>query len=66
MDKFIKPIVLSIKSPLFLAASSESSALSMKWAVFMDEPSESFPLSMKMPVFMDRESAKGLEPFQSV
>jgi hypothetical protein len=32
MDKFIKPIALSIKSP----------------------------------VFMDRESAKGLEPFQSV
>ena len=45
---------------------SESSPLSMKWAVFMDEPSESFPLSMKWPVFMDRESANGLERFQSV
>jgi hypothetical protein len=49
MDKFIKPIVLSIKSP-----------------VFMDKFIKPIALSIKSPVFMDKESANGLEPFQSV
>ena len=49
MDKFIKPIVLSIKGP-----------------VFMDKFIKLIVLSINSPVFMDRESANGLEPFQSV
>ena len=49
MDKFIKPIVLSIKS-----------------LVFMDKFIKLIVLSIKSPVSMDRESANGLEPFQSV
>lgn len=60
------PVILSIKSPVFMDKIHKPAYPSIKSTVFMDKIHKSNFLSIKSPVFMDKESAKGLEPFQSV
>lgn len=60
------PVILSINSPVFMDKIPKPAYLSIKSPVFMDKFIKPIVLSIKNPVFMDKESAKGLEPFQSV